>query len=96
MNLQDLRPGKRYRVTLLKDITVTHDDTNASSAPHGQYIGERPGRQRLDVPQIVTPAGTVYEGYLSGVVDSFFHLTLADGTAVGFYADDPGILFEAL
>ncbi len=96
MKPHDLRPGKRYRVTLLQNVEATHDDTDAVSAPHGPYIGAHPGHEQLDVPRRITPAGTVYEGYLSGVHGAFFHLTLADGTAVGFYADDPGILLEAL
>jgi hypothetical protein len=96
MSTTQLRPGKRYRVTLLKDIETTHDDTRAVVAKHGRYVGERPGHTRLDVPTMVTPAGTVYEGYVSALDGSFFNLTLPDGTIVGFYVDDPGIRLEAL
>ena len=48
------------------------------------------------VPTMVTPAGTVYEGYVSALDGSFFSLTLPGGKLVGFYVDDPGIRLEAL
>jgi hypothetical protein len=88
----DLRPGRRYRVTLLQDRHAPQPDT----PKHGPYIGERPGLGSPDRPVIVTPAGTVYQGYISAVDGEFFDLTLADGQTVGFYWDDPGIRLDAL
>jgi hypothetical protein len=92
----DIRPGQRYRVTLLQDSTARDEDTFGVTAPHGPYIGARPGFTHGDDPKHVTPAGTSYEGYACAADGAYFELALTNGTTIGFYVDDPGIRIEGL
>lgn len=94
MTIKDARPGRRYRVTLLKNIETTCEDTVACLDKHGPYIGDRPGLERFEVPKVVAAAGTVYEGFVCSMDGAYFELTLESGEVTGFYMDDPGIAIE--
>ncbi len=83
MITNDVHAGQRVRVTLLKDVWGWEgvlDD----------------GTMTPEARRVRTPAGTVYEGYASDIVDRFFDLNMDDGEAMGFFMDDPAILIVAL
>ncbi len=83
MITNDVQPGQRVRVTLLTDTwgwDGVLDD----------------GTMLPEAHRVCTPAGTVFEGYASDIVDGFFDLNFDDGNAIGFYMDDSTILIESV
>ena len=78
---------------LLERLQAAERDFGPQSSSGGDRY---PLFSHFVVPKKVTPAGAVYEGVASHVVDGFFDLNLDDGEAIVFYQDDPGILIEAI
>src|SRR4051794_24557607 len=96
MLTNDVQPDRRYPITLLR--SYEHPDHGAIERGEVHILGAYPnGTKRYNVPTIITPAGTVYEGVVSEVdEDGSFDLNLDSGEALSFSGGDNGIMIEEL
>lgn len=89
----NITTGQRLRITTLVTHIVIDDDALDVVTEQAR----RQGRNDFAVPKKELPIGATYEGIVTDAgPDGFFDLTMADGTALGFYAPDGLIKIEVL